>query len=70
MNLQIGQGVIIEHKMTPNTDIGDWFDDNNNPEGLALIESFDDSFAMVVGCPYPIQLEYVLTYDKETEKWV
>lgn len=62
--LYIGLEVIIDYDSCLDQDVKDWFEDASNFEGFATIESFDDSYCWIEGCPYAIQLEYVMTFEE------
>ena len=59
MVLEKGQMVHVDVDSCLDTDVQDWFRDNNIESGIVVVESFDDSYAWVGGCPYAIQLDYI-----------
>jgi len=61
LTLVKGERVSIDLSVMLDTDVIDWFKDNDIEDGIGIVESFDESFVWLNGCPYAIQLDYVET---------
>ncbi len=66
--LHKGMEVIIDYEASNDTNLIDWFEEQSMFEGFARIQGFDDSYALLEGCPYAVQLEYVIILG-EGEDW-